>query len=172
VFSISIFLWSAQAIYARAFFASGNTFVPMVAGTTVTLVSWPIYAALYHWHGAMGLAVASDIGIAIQTGTIAVLLHQRHMVSLAGLDYKEMGRCLLAGTAAGAVVWAIIWGVSDLPFHLLHTQLASAKRWTDLGVLVVGSAVWIVIAKWVLERTGSALPSVAMKRLGMGRTIS
>jgi len=93
-------------------------------------------------------------------------------VSLAGLDYKEMGRCLLAGTAAGAVVWAIIWGVSDLPFHLLHTQLASAKRWTDLGVLVVGSAVWIVIAKWVLERTGSALPGVAMKRLGMGRTIS
>jgi hypothetical protein len=29
--------------------------------------------------------------------TIAVLLHQRRMVSLASLDYAEMGRCLLAG---------------------------------------------------------------------------
>jgi putative peptidoglycan lipid II flippase len=127
-----------------------------------------MYAALYHWHGAMGLALASDLGIAIQTGTIAVLLHRRHMVSLAGLDYKEMGRCLLAGLAAGGVVWTIIWGVDYLPFDVLHTQVASAKRWTDLAILVGGSAVWIVIAKWILERTGSALPGVAMKRLGMG----
>jgi hypothetical protein len=27
---------------------------------------------------------------------------------------------------------------------------------------------WLAIAKWVLEKTGSALPRVAMKRLGMG----
>ncbi len=95
-FRLSLFLWSAQAIYARAFYAAGNTLVPMAAGTIVTLVSLPIYAALYHWHGAMGLAIASDIGIALQTVTIARLLHQRRMVSLASLDYAELGRCLLA----------------------------------------------------------------------------
>jgi len=39
---------------------------------------------------------------------------------------------------------------------------------TDLAVLVAGTAVWAVIAKWVLEKTGSALPKVAMKRLGLG----
>jgi putative peptidoglycan lipid II flippase len=33
VFSVSLFLWSAQAIYARAFYAAGNMFVPMAAGT-------------------------------------------------------------------------------------------------------------------------------------------
>ena len=33
VFSVSMFLWSAQAIYARAFYAAGNTIAPMVAGT-------------------------------------------------------------------------------------------------------------------------------------------
>jgi len=27
---------------------------------------------------------------------------------------------------------------------------------------------WIVVAKWTLEKTGSALPKVAMKRLGLG----
>ena len=96
VFSFSMFLWSAQAIYSRAFYAAGNTFAPMAAGTIVTVVSLPIYAAFYHWYGAMGLAIASDIGIALQTLTIAVLLHQRHMVSLASLDYAELGRCLLA----------------------------------------------------------------------------
>ena len=44
VFCLSMFLWSAQAIYARAFYAAGNTFVPMAAGTVVTLVSLPIYS--------------------------------------------------------------------------------------------------------------------------------
>jgi putative peptidoglycan lipid II flippase len=168
VFSISLFLWSAQAIYSRAFYAAGNTFVPMAAGTAITLVSWPIYALLYHWQGAMGLAFASDVGIALQTVIIALLLHQRRMVSLASLEYGEMGRCVIAGMAGGGVVWTVIWGLERLPIQLLHPQIASVKRWTDLGVLVAGSAIWVVIATWVLEKTGSALPRVAMKRLGLG----
>ena len=107
VFSFSMFLWSAQAIYSRAFYAAGNTFAPMAAGTVITVISLPIYAAFYHWYGAMGLAFASDIGIALQTLTIALLLHQRHMVSLASLDYAELGRCLLASVASGAAVWVV-----------------------------------------------------------------
>jgi len=112
-FSISLFLWSAQAIYARAFYAAGNMLVPMVAGTIVTLVSLPLYYALYHWHGAMGLAIASDIGIALQTVTIALLLHQRRMVSLASLDYAELGRCLLASVASGGGVWVCSGGWAE-----------------------------------------------------------
>jgi hypothetical protein len=38
----------------------------------------------------------------------------------------------------------------------------------DVVLLVAGSAFWIFIAKWILEKTGSALPKVIMKRLGMG----
>ena len=118
VFSVSMFLWSAQAIYARAFYAAGNTFAPMVASTIVTVVSLPIYYALYHWRGATGLALASDIGIALQTLTIAVLLHKRRMVSLASLDYAEMGRCLLAALAGGAAAWLLAWGLGGLFHHL------------------------------------------------------
>jgi putative peptidoglycan lipid II flippase len=168
VFSVSICLWSAQAIYSRAFFAAGNTLVPMAAGTVVTVVSWPMYALLYHWHGAMGLAVASDLGIALQTATIAVLLHQRRMVSLASLDFAEMGRCLLAGVASGGVVWGAIWGLGKVPLQLLHAQAPAQIRWTDLGLLLLGCVLWVVITRWVLERSGSALPRVALKRLGLG----
>jgi putative peptidoglycan lipid II flippase len=168
VFSISLFLWSAQAIYARAFYAAGNTFVPMAAGTVITIVSLPIYASLYHWHGAMGLAVASDIGILLQTGTIALLLHQRRMVSLASLDFNEMGRCLFAAAASGAAVWMLIWSVGGLPASLWGTLHPAQIRWTDLALLLVGTAVWAVVAKWVLELSGSALPRMMMKRLGRG----
>ena len=39
----------------------------------------------------------------MQTLTIALLLHQRHMVSLASLDYGELGRCLAAALTGGAI---------------------------------------------------------------------
>ncbi len=167
VFSVSICLWSAQAIYARAFYAAGNTIIPMIAGTAVTVVSLPIYYGLYQLYGATGLAVASNIGIALQTVTIAVLLHQRHMVSLVSLDYPELGRCLLASIASGVGVWILVWAIhrmlGRLPgdFTLRHTRL------TDSVVLIAGSIVWLAVTKAVLEKCGSALPRVAMKRLGL-----
>ena len=163
VFSVSLFLWSAQAIYARAFYAAGNMFVPMAAGTVVTAVSLPIYASLHHFYGAIGLAVASDLGIALQTLAIALLLHQRRMVSLASLDYAELGRCLLAGVAGGGAVWAVFTGLG----RLLGAHLPAHTRWTDLALLLAGTALWTLIARFVLEKTGSALPRVMMKRLGV-----
>jgi len=168
VFSVSMFLWSAQAIYVRAFYAAGNTLAPMAAGTIVTLVSLPIYYSLYHWYGAMGLAIASDIGIALQTGTIALLLHQRHMVSLASLDFAEIGRCLLAALVSGAAVWMLTWGLGSLPGRLWGPVGPTQIRWIDFTLLIAGSAVWVVLAKWILEKTGSALPRVVMKRLRFG----
>jgi putative peptidoglycan lipid II flippase len=166
VFSVSLFLWAAQAIYSRAFFAAGNTFVPMVASTIVTIVSLPVYDLLFHWRGAMGLALASDIGIALQTLTIALLLHKRRMVSLAGLDYAEMGRCLLAGCAGGAAAWFVAFALAGLFRHLPRlAELHHARAITDTLVLAAGIAVWTAIAMWILEISGSALPRVAMRRL-------
>jgi putative peptidoglycan lipid II flippase len=163
IFSISLFLWSAQAIYSRAFYAAGNTILPMVAGTVVTLISLPIYFSLYHGYGAMGLAVASDCGIALQTVALAILLHQRHMVSLASLDYMELGRCLLAAAVGGVAVGVIFSWLGGA----LHQAIPGHVQWIDLALLVAGSVLWLAIVKWVLEKSGSALPRVAMKRLGM-----
>jgi putative peptidoglycan lipid II flippase len=168
IFCLSMFLWSAQSIYARAFYAAGMYYLPMIAGTIVTIVSLPIYASLNHAYGAMGLAMASDIGITLQTVALGVLLHQRHMVSLASLDFAEIGRCLLAAIAGGAVVWLIFTLAFDWAARIMRVKVAAASRPRDLLILVLGSLLWIVIAKWVLEKSGSALPRVAKRRLRLG----
>jgi putative peptidoglycan lipid II flippase len=163
VFSISLFLWSAQAIYARAFYAAGNTIVPMAAGTIVTAISLPIYVGLFHGFGAMGLAFASNIGIAMQTLAIAGLLHQRHMVSLASLDYRELGRCLAAALTGGAITWIVFsWMAGEL---IPRMHLAAHNRLNDLVVLVAGGLLWSAITLWVLSKSGSTLPKVMIKRL-------
>jgi putative peptidoglycan lipid II flippase len=168
VFSVSLFLWSAQAIYSRAFYAAGNTFLPMVAATAVTLLSLPLYAVLYRWQGAMGLAIASNLGIALQTVTLGVLLHSRRMVSLASLDYAEMGRCLLAGGAGSFAVWGVFTWAGEKVGSRLGSHLPAHTHWTDLAILLAGTALWLLVALWVLEKSGSALPRVMKKRMGLG----
>ena len=99
IFAVSIAMWSAQAIYSRSFYAAGNTLTPAIAGWCVTLISIPIYALLFQSMGVTGLAVASDIGMAISTITLAVLLHKYRLVHVQGLEYAELGRALLAAPA-------------------------------------------------------------------------
>ena len=164
LYTLALVFWSAQAIYVRAFYAAGITWMPMLAGAVVTVVAFPIYAAGYRWHGAEGLALASDAGIGLQMLTLALLLHQKRMVSLASLDYREMGRCLVAGIAAGAAVWAVFIGLFGTAAHQLGWKMNASRTW-DLVILVAGSISWVAIALWILEKTGSALPRVAMKRL-------
>jgi putative peptidoglycan lipid II flippase len=91
------------------------------------------------------------------------------MVSLANLDFAEMGRCLLAALTAGACTGLLAWGLSDLARHLpALATLRHARYWTDAVILLAGVAVWALIVKWTLEKSGSALPRIALRRIGLG----
>jgi DNA-binding transcriptional LysR family regulator len=75
-----------------------------------------------------------------------------------------MGRCLLAAVASGAGVALLFHWLGDALLRAMPGQI----RWIDLAVLVAGTTLWVVVVKWVLEKTGSALPRVAKTRLGLG----
>ena len=82
-------------------------------------------------------------GIALQTLTIALLLHKRRMVSLASLDYAEMGRCLLGAFAGGAAAWVVAWSLAGLFRHLPRlAALHHARSIADTAILIGGTAVW------------------------------
>ncbi len=152
IFSISLCLWAAQAIYARAFYAAGNTVLPMVASTLVTAASVPIYWALYHAYGPIGLPIASDIGILFQTLTLALLLHRKRMVSIAGLEYAELARSIAAGAAAFVVLVALRYLVPG------RTRLA------EFFLLVAATGLWITVSIAVLKLSGSNLPNELLRR--------
>src|ERR1700681_4429665 len=90
-FSLSLALWSAQGLYARAFYAAGDTLTPMVAVTVITAASLPVYSILFGKFGIVGLAIASDIGIGINLLALAWLLDYRKLVSLGELQWGELG---------------------------------------------------------------------------------
>jgi putative peptidoglycan lipid II flippase len=165
LYTLSLVFWSAQAIYARSFYAAGITWLPMLASTIILVIAFPLYSFGFHHYGAAGLALASDVGIGLQAIVLGLLLHRHRMVSLASLDYAEMGRCLLAGVVSGLVTWAVCIELLGRLMLLAGPRLLLHARLIDLGVLIAGTLLWMVVAKWVLEIAGSALPRVMMKRV-------
>jgi putative peptidoglycan lipid II flippase len=139
-------IWAVQGIYARAFYAASDTTTPAVTGTIITVLSVPIYAALFRSFDLKGLALASDFGILIQTATLAILLDRRELVSFADLEWSEFARALLAAVIA----WAGAWTAA-------HALRLPQSHLADVITIAAGSIVWAVLAAAVLQLTGSQL---------------
>ena len=73
----------------------------MVASTLITAASYPMYAALFHKFSTVGLAMASDLGIAANCLALALLLHRRKLVSFIQLQWREIGKAAVTAVGAG-----------------------------------------------------------------------
>ena len=153
ILAVTLALWAVQGIYARAFYAASDTKTPMITGTLITLFSVPMYWGLFHAHGLTGLAIASDLGILVQTASLALLLHRKHLVSLTHLEFGELGRALLAAFVAYAATAAAT--------HFLPPVSTHAK---DLLAIALASIAWIAAAALTLFATGSRLPQQILRR--------
>ena len=153
IFCLSLFLWTSQNLYARAFFAAGNTFSPMLSGTIVTAVSMPVYWLLFHHLGVEGLAWASNAGILLHTAALAVLLQRNRLTPISGLEFGELGRALLASIIGWGAITA---GLRAQPALHSHIQ--------NLSAIAGASVVWLGIVLVVLKVTGSRLPGQILGR--------
>jgi putative peptidoglycan lipid II flippase len=153
ILAITLALWAVQGIYARAFYAASDTRTPAITGTLITVLSIPMYWGLFHARGLTGLAIASDIGILVQTAALAILLHRKRLVSLAHLEFGELGRALLAALVAYAATAAAA--------HLLPPVSTHLK---DIVTIALASIAWLVAAALTLFATGSKLPAQILRR--------
>jgi putative peptidoglycan lipid II flippase len=153
ILAITLAIWAVQGIYARAFYAASDTKTPMITGTVITVLSAPMYWALFHAFGLIGLAIASDVGIVVQTATLAILLHRKRLVSFAYLEFGELARALLAALVA--------YAATAFAAHFLPPVSTHAK---DVLTIALASLVWIASAALTLFATGSKLPAQILRR--------
>ncbi len=145
-FSLSLIFWSAQGLYARAYYAAGQTLKPMLASTIVTVCSIPMYAWMYHRFGAPGLAMASDIGILANTVVLAILLHQSRLVGAQDFPWGELAKAGITAVLAGVAAWSV------------RGVFAGAGRESELLSLVVSTVTWAAAVALGLLITKSRLP--------------
>ena len=152
-FSLSLVFWAAQGLYARAFYAAGNTMTPMVASSLITVASLPMYRALYHAFSAVGLALASDVGIAANCLAMAILVHQRKLVPWTELQWKELGKATITAVVAGVLSYRVASGV-----------MISGSRIADIEALALIGTTWSGAVAAGLWLTQSQLPSDLRRR--------
>jgi putative peptidoglycan lipid II flippase len=156
-FSLSLALWSAQGLYARAFYAAGDTLTPMVAVTAITVASLPMYSLLFHRYSVIGLAWASDIGIGANLLALAWLLHYRKMVPLKTLRWDELGQSALTAIIAGVISLEVAKSVAPM-ISRYGSRIADLLQ---LGVISVTWAAATVLGLWLLR---SQLPNDLRRR--------
>jgi putative peptidoglycan lipid II flippase len=144
-FSLSLAFWSAQALYTRAYYASGNTLTPMIASSLVTLASLPIYQLLFHARSATGLAMASDIGIAVNCLTMAVLVHRQKLVLANQLNWSELSKAGITALVAGILSYKTAAGL-----------MTSGGLLQDIKVLSMAGLTWaaaVAAGLWLTRST-------------------
>jgi putative peptidoglycan lipid II flippase len=152
-FSLSLAFWAAQGLYARAFYAAGDTLTPMVACTLVTIASIEVYRWLFHSFSVVGLAIASDIGIIANTIVAAILLHRRKLVSLSDLPWLELGKSIFVAAAAGSIAWQV--------GRFIPLRGSRAADLESLGLSTITWAGAVAAGLWILR---SDLPQTMRRR--------
>jgi putative peptidoglycan lipid II flippase len=152
-FSLSLAFWAAQGLYARAFYAAGDTLTPMVASTLVTVASLVVYRTLFQEFSVVGLAIASDVGIVANTVAAAVLLHRRRLVSLGDLPWLELGKAVVVAVLAGGVSWAV---TRMIPLN--------GSRLADFESLALSTLTWAGAAAAGLWLLRSELPQALRRK--------
>ncbi len=125
----------------------------MIASSVITLASLPVYSALYHTFSAVGLVIASDLGIATNCLAVAFLLHKRNLVPAYGLEWKEIGKTLVISVFAGL-----------LSFEIARLVDLKGSRVADLKALLLISGSWAGAVALGLRVMKSKLPQALHRR--------
>jgi putative peptidoglycan lipid II flippase len=156
-FAVSLAFWAAQGLYSRAFYAAGNTLIPMIASSVITVASLPIYSLLFRDFSTVGLVVASDLGIIANCSAMALLLDRHGLVSLRRLNWTEIGKALAISVFA-AYLSMKIGGIVAL----------QGSRIVDLEALGLTVVAWSAAVALGLCITKSKLP-VDLRRKAAAR---
>ena len=108
IYSFSIPLWGAHQVYSRGFYARRKMWTPVAIGTLWTVAGAGIYWWLVGRYGALGLATASVVTMALYTLHLGAAWHRQRDVSGFRNLLGVTGRSALAAAAAGAAGLVIV----------------------------------------------------------------
>lgn len=150
-----MFAWGANYVVSRGMYSLQDTKTPVILGTFTTLLMLPLSWVLMKALGAEGLALATTLGISLQTLLIFLALRKRLRGLYAPALLRSLRRMVLAAGATGAVCWALQRLLYAVPVRLMG-RLAPAS------LSLPGSLVEIVLVSAV------AVPTFAFLATALG----
>jgi putative peptidoglycan lipid II flippase len=139
--AVGVAAWGAQAVLARAFYGTGDTWRPMIATSVVTVAVLPLYQFLALHQSfvdpLVGLALAATLGMFLQVVVLVAVARKRLGLHLRPL-LTGIGRALAVATCAGLAAWAVDMSSDQAAF------LAAGKV-RYLGRLAMSGCAWALV---------------------------
>jgi putative peptidoglycan lipid II flippase len=154
--AFSLVFWSLLMTYGRAFSAAMDTLTPAATGTLTAVFFFPVYRLFFHLWSTSGLAVASDLAVAVNVVSLAALLHCKGVARLTTLRCGEIVKVLGVAVAAG-IVGRFAIGV----IHINGTRSA------DVRAIAFASVCWLSTVAMGLSITRSAMLNYVKERTGL-----
>ncbi len=130
----------------------------MVACTIITVVSLPMYSALYRSLSTLGLTFASDLGIVANTVVLAVLLHRRGLVPAGDMPWMELAKATVIAAVAGVLGYRVA------------SLVTPSNRIADLETFALGAVTWAATVALGLWLTRSRLLDDLRQRKGTAQS--
>jgi len=131
--SLAVPAWITQQIAARAFYARGDTWRPMVLGTAVALAAIPLYLVLGNRFGVLGLAAAGVIGMSVNA--LATLLLARWLHGAP--DLRSLWGTLTRASAIAGLAALVVHAI--MPREAAYSALQALLRLSGGGVLYIAA---------------------------------
>ena len=114
---VGLWAWSSWNLFARGFYAQGNTWLPVLVGTLICVPAYPLYAwAASRW-GTAGIAGASTLAITIFAAILAELC-RRSFGGRSGGAVSYAARMVVAVAGGVAVGLTVRSGLDGAPAWL------------------------------------------------------
>jgi putative peptidoglycan lipid II flippase len=114
-YALGMYAWSANYVLSRGLYSLQDTLTPALLGTITTAVMFPLSWVLMRPMGAEGLALATTIGITLQSVAIFIALRKRLQGLALPAILRSLRRMLLAALAMAAAAWGVQRGLHALP---------------------------------------------------------
>ena len=166
-YALGIYAWSVNYVLARGMYSLQDTITPAVLGTLTTLLIIPLSILLMRPMGAEGLALATTLGISLQSLAIFLALRKK----LRGLHAPAIGRSLKRMMVSAGLTALVCWGVQQL-LHAIPTLPATgdtaqaALARLSLLAPASGSIAGALLEVGIVAGIGIPLFAVIAVRLG------
>ncbi|HEX3000704.1 MAG TPA: murein biosynthesis integral membrane protein MurJ [Armatimonadota bacterium] len=117
-YAIGMYAWSVNYVLARGLYCIQDTLTPAILGTVTTALMIPLSWLLMKPMGANGLALATTLGISLQSLLYYLALRKRLRGLYLPVILRSLRRLALASAGMSIVCWGIQWLLHRIPGQL------------------------------------------------------
>jgi len=136
--------FSLNGIYARAFYALGDTKTPMRISVACLLANLVLAFFLIPLLRQAGMGLANTMSAALNTALLGYALRRK----LPKFTYEGLGPALTTLAVAGLLAGAVAWGWSWTGQHWLGVQSVWARAVTVFGAIGLAGGVYGAFCLW------------------------